>query len=389
MSKGLRSVVSAVTRPIESVVEAVGSVAETVVNTATNTIDAVLQDPVKALPIAVAIAAPGVGSAIGTALGATGTTASVLGNAIVGGLGSEVTGGDFVQGAVEGALGAGLGSVIPGTGVSAVDEAILGGTTAALTGGDVARGAVSSALASGLASTATGSPALDFAPDSFPLDVPASTIDGFDYGSIGGSVTPDYSLTPAPAPVEGPFIGQGLEAPPQTGSVFLPDGSVDYGFSVPDTTQGLRTGVAPALPNMGGGQGLVAEVPGGVVTEAGFIPETQPVVIGNPESFINREGGLNESAAAKALQDQLLGSALQGIFQGMLVSNLMQPSSQPSAVPSVSMPNTMPVYDQAYFDAVQQQYNALAPQGLMANVSEPLQQWYAPETSITERLFGG
>lgn len=442
-----------ITKVVKSVGNAVGDAVQTVVNTVTNTVDAVLEDPVKAIPIAIAIAAPGIGTAVGTALGATGTTAAVVGNAIVGGVGAELTGGDFKEGAIQGGLGAGLASTLPATGIPTVDAAIVGGTTSGLTGGDVVQGAIIGG-ASGALNQALSPPSvesvMDLAPDSFPLDVPESTINtgtlggsfvadydlppvsspssvgfqtvptnvevfqpdgGVDYSlyfpstttdfvgpivpsmslpETGNSFTPDYSLLPTALPVE-EFTGQGLNAPKQTGNVFLPDGSVDYGFNVPDTTEGLKPVVAPSLDSMGGGQGLVAEVPGGVVTEDGFISNDKPVVIGNPESFINKEGGYNESAAAKALQEQLLGSALTGILQGMLLSSVAQnrPAPVVSAMPAYRPANTMPVYDQAYFDAVQSNYNALAPRGLLADVATPLQQWYASEPSVTERLFGG
>jgi hypothetical protein len=60
--------------------------------------------------------APGLGTAIGTALGATGATAAVVGGAVIGGATAELTGGDFVQGAIGGGIGAGLGQLAQGAG---------------------------------------------------------------------------------------------------------------------------------------------------------------------------------------------------------------------------------------------------------------------------------
>jgi hypothetical protein len=66
-----------------------------------------------AAPI-VAVAFPGVGTAIGGALGATGTTATVLGGGLLGAAGSAIGGKDPLQGALLGAGGAYLGSQFGG-----------------------------------------------------------------------------------------------------------------------------------------------------------------------------------------------------------------------------------------------------------------------------------
>jgi len=108
--------------------------------------------------------APGIGTAIGTALGATGTAASVIGSAIVQGTLSEIQGGDFLDGAIKGAVTAGVAPVVAntvGTTVadlmgdsafkSVVSNAIASSASsavsAALTGGDVGQAALTGALA--------------------------------------------------------------------------------------------------------------------------------------------------------------------------------------------------------------------------------------------------
>lgn len=108
-------------------------------------------------PIALSIFAPGLGSAIGGALGMSGTTASVVGNALLRGGMSAAGGGDFMQGAITGAISGGLGDVAGGAvqkvapGLSDSTAAIAGsalasGMGAELTGGDFASGAMSGAL---------------------------------------------------------------------------------------------------------------------------------------------------------------------------------------------------------------------------------------------------
>ncbi len=108
-------------------------------------------------PIALSIFAPGLGTWIGGALGASGTTASVVGNALLRGGMSAAGGGDFMQGAMTGAISGGLGDVAGGfvkdvaPGLSDSTAAIVGsslasGAGAELTGGDFAEGAMSGAL---------------------------------------------------------------------------------------------------------------------------------------------------------------------------------------------------------------------------------------------------
>ncbi len=106
------------------------------------------------LPIALNIIAPGIGTAIGTALGATGTAATMLGGAIIGGASSSLSGGNFLQGAVLGGLGAGAGSYVGGgldkalglglgeAGKSILGSGLVGGLTGMATGQGFGKGAL-------------------------------------------------------------------------------------------------------------------------------------------------------------------------------------------------------------------------------------------------------
>jgi hypothetical protein len=78
--------------------------------------------PVVALGLS--IFAPGIGTAIGTALGATGVTATVLGSAIVQGAMAELSGGDFIDGAIKGAITAGVAPAVSNTIGTAVADAM-------------------------------------------------------------------------------------------------------------------------------------------------------------------------------------------------------------------------------------------------------------------------
>ena len=108
-------------------------------------------------PIALSIFVPGLGAAIGGMLGASGTAASVVGNALVRGGLSAAGGGDFATGAISGAISGGLGSLAgeqvsklaPGLSDSTaaiVGSSLASGAGSSLTGGDFASGAMQGAL---------------------------------------------------------------------------------------------------------------------------------------------------------------------------------------------------------------------------------------------------
>lgn len=110
-----------------------------------------------ALPIALSIIAPGIGTAIGAALGASGTAASVIGSAIIGGASAKLGGGNVLQGALLGGLGGGLGGAVGSTvsdtlglglgtaGQAALGSGLVGGVAGMATGQGFAKGALSGA----------------------------------------------------------------------------------------------------------------------------------------------------------------------------------------------------------------------------------------------------
>lgn len=116
------------------------------------------------LPIAIDFIAPGLGTTIGTALGASGAAASMLGSAVIGGLSSAVAGGNPLQGAILGGLGAGAGGALGGAasealglGLSSTAQNMLGGSLiGGLTGMASGKGFGKGALM-GLAGSALGS----------------------------------------------------------------------------------------------------------------------------------------------------------------------------------------------------------------------------------------
>lgn len=111
-------------------------------------------------PIALSIFAPGLGTALGGMLtggAATGVGASMLGNAVIRGSMSALGGGDFVTGAIQGAVSGGLGDVAGGVvkdiapgltdqTAATIGASLAGGAGAELTGGDFASGAITGGL---------------------------------------------------------------------------------------------------------------------------------------------------------------------------------------------------------------------------------------------------
>lgn len=107
-----------------------------------------------AAPIALSFIAPGLGTTIGTALGATGATATMLGGAVVGGGTAALTGGNVLKGAAFGAMGGGLGDKVGGmandalglglgeTGKAVLGGALVGGGMGAATGQGFTKGAL-------------------------------------------------------------------------------------------------------------------------------------------------------------------------------------------------------------------------------------------------------
>jgi len=105
------------------------------------------------LPIAISYFVPGLGEAIGSALlpaGASALATGMLGSAVIGGVSSALTGGDWKKGALMGGLGGGLGGAVgefvaPGASPfmqSLAGSGLVGAASGALTGGDPIKGAL-------------------------------------------------------------------------------------------------------------------------------------------------------------------------------------------------------------------------------------------------------
>jgi hypothetical protein len=121
-----------------------------------------------AAPIILSVVAPGLGTAIGTAIGFGGTAAAIAGGAILGGATSALTGGNALKGALMGGLGGGLGKVAGGFANKALGMnlgagaqnvlggALIGGASGAATGQGFLKGAGQGALGGAIGQLAGG-----------------------------------------------------------------------------------------------------------------------------------------------------------------------------------------------------------------------------------------
>lgn len=123
------------------------------------TVEKIVESPAALVGLGLSVLAPGVGTAIGSALGASGATATAVGNAVIGGTLAEASGGDFVKGALTAGGGTLLGTAVAssisqslggGTAANIASNALVGGTMAELQGGDFLQGALQGGITGGI-----------------------------------------------------------------------------------------------------------------------------------------------------------------------------------------------------------------------------------------------
>jgi hypothetical protein len=231
------------------------------------------------LPIALNFIAPGLGAAIGGALGATGTAATMLGSAVIGGVSSAIAGGDPLKGALMGGLGGGLSGVVGGgvsdalklglgqTGQSILGGALVGGAAGALTGEGFGKGALQGAVGSGISELAGGFSG----PSAFQQGVSQAgrtmgqaLTAGFDpksaaiTGGLSGLASglsykpPTMSSGQGLKPSEA--VVQGLKVPPGQSAELSRMGTTDYLTG----ERGMIHGQAPSLAGKLQSDGMVA-----------------------------------------------------------------------------------------------------------------------------------
>lgn len=301
----------------------------------------------------------GVGASLGTALGASGTAATALGNALIQGTLAEAAGGDFLRGAAAGAIGAyapGVSSTIAenlGGGVlgAAVGQGLTSAGTAALVGGD--------ATQAGLIGALTG--AANYTP-------------------------PDVGMN---SPLTMAQIESGL-------------GTEGYGYGAQAAASGLFDpsviGSGAYLNSVGSSTGPDNIDIGGGWSPASSLPDVNPYEVGGvlgPDN-IDIGGGYNtalESPLPNASQVpwDKVGKLLGGLFTMAAAPKLSgQPVMQQPSMAGYMPAETMPLYSPEYYQQVQQYYNTYLPT-MPRDVASPLQDWYSSgyeqPDSVTARLF--
>jgi hypothetical protein len=252
-----------------------------------------------------AAALSAVGSAAGSFAGDLGKTlgvtdpalAKVVGGAVITGSASAATGGDFLTGAVSGALSAGAGQIageavgLDGRIASTVGTSIVKGVVAELQGKDVTDAMIAGAISGALTYKEQPKPE-DSGITNRVVDeaIPQGyvpPIEDFDVSQIGAgaNVKPDYSLTSG---ITFPRT-DGLKVDPVTGAgATVGVSPVDYSLNVNAPFDGLKMPTSPNITGMGGGQGITVKTPEGVLSESGVTKTGTASDLGDPDSFINK-----------------------------------------------------------------------------------------------------
>lgn len=149
-------------RKFEDEVKGVGrKIDDEILQPVKNTVEAVIEDPKKLAVVAAMFAFPGAAASLGASLApaSSALVQSAIGSALIQGTVAEVTGGDFVKGAIAGAIGGGLSASTIGAQIGSslgitnqalagnIGTALAQGALTEITGGDFIDGAISSALA--------------------------------------------------------------------------------------------------------------------------------------------------------------------------------------------------------------------------------------------------
>lgn len=232
-------------------------------------------------PIALSIFAPGLGAAIGKAIGAgTGAMGSVVGNALLRGGMSAAGGGDFMSGAIQGAVSGGLGQVVGDKLQGVVDmsdktaalagSALASGAASELTGGDFAAGAIQGGLSQMLQPTIEsiaekGQSALGLTADEGSIlarrmtpaekaNIAAGRAIDYEPITLDEGLAPGEMGPPAPAPGYGDPGGPAGPPAPETPVVTPAGGGAPAPAGDPGFLERYGLPIMGALGAMGGGE---------------------------------------------------------------------------------------------------------------------------------------
>jgi hypothetical protein len=215
-----------------------------------------------ALPIALSFIAPGLGTAIGSAILGTGASAlatGALGGALLGGGTAALTGGDWKKGLLMGGLGGGLGGAVGGaansalglglgqTGQAILGGGLVGGVAGAATGQGFGRGALQGAAGTALGELVGGAGG----PTAFGQGVQAAgrtfgqgVTAGYDaktaagMGALSGLATGMMSQRQPASSGKAPTSPRGYDTFEDIGTGVKPSDAVVQGLKAPTGTSG-------------------------------------------------------------------------------------------------------------------------------------------------------
>jgi hypothetical protein len=399
------------------------------------------------VPLALAVALPGAGTAIGTALGLEGAAATIAGNTIIQ---SAINGGDVEKALVNSVIGSAANAA--GTTVNtAVDEASaaanygtnLGSQQTAMLAAQEAGmgtlGDITGNVAGNITKATTGAAlkGQDLATAAEAGLINAGT-NALASAITSPSTTPSaqepgiFEDTTATAPVEQTLASTVDQEQPNTPSVIQPDGNVDAQGNPtyvneqgnPVDVNGTPIANANQRTALEGG-GFKTLNPDGSITYEdpdGSVYKVNPdgtyttQSLGNTNTYNPTTGEFTQSTPtppataptttpSTGLSEQQISNILKagtGLLTGAVVApavvNALTGSGSSTSTPPATVPTTgtnavgtAGVYSPEYFQQIQQNYNRLFPTA-PADIATPLQSWYTtkyvPDTSISNKLFG-
>lgn len=315
--------------------------------------------PIAAM-VAGSLIAPGLGSAIGSATGATGATLNALTGATMGAGGAALTGEDVLKGAFLG----GAGGYLTGGGLSDLTgTGDFAGINSSLTPAQIESGLGTPGYGYGAQAASSGL----FNPAVIGSGAYTQTSYPYDYADLVAADTKQlFDQVGANAPaIEQNLIASGVD--PLVAADAANQVILNPGLSVSDLTNYINTNytgtggvydvntanVYPTTTLPGAG-GLLSQVPGASTTAATTTPTTTTTTTTPSASDI--------STVLKALgASGLLGGAVSNIG---------------GAGAGVAPTQGVPMNNADYYNAIQQYYNTYMPTQ-PRDVATPLQQWYS------------
>ena len=264
------------------------------------------------LPIALNFIAPGLGGAIGGALGLSGTAAAVAGNAIIGGASSALTGGNVLQGALMG----GLGSLGPAAG-SAANKMLglnLGQTGQALLGSGLVGGATGAATGQGFLTGA---------------------LQGVASGAIGQLAG---NLKPSDAAVAGLKPGQQPPAPgTQPAATDAQPGFLQRIFGSGEGNAGAGIGTLGKIALAGSALSGLMSAPPDVKQAASTLSPEQQEYFNRPSITWDWNKLQQDANASNMSLSQFMASNWNNITSGRYNAATPAPAQNPAAMPANAM----------------------------------------------------